>query len=159
MKVMRFVLLVCAVLFALPTNSQVLRTGLLVGGGLGFEHNLTPNSGHSDIWQEGDYKIGYKDKYQFGASLGYRFRIEHEKNDRLFYDTDLVLDAKVFKNTKAYYMDNEKASRVIGHDANLALSLSPSINYRLVKGLYAGMGIELTWYIVPTPMERNLIFH
>lgn len=79
MKVIRFVLLVCAVLFALPTNSQVLRTGLLVGGGLGFEHNLTPNSGRPDIWQEGDYKIGYKDKYQFGASLGYRFRIEHGK--------------------------------------------------------------------------------
>ena len=73
MKVIRFVLLVCAVLFALPTNSQVLRTGLLVGGGLGFEHNLTPNSGRPDIWQEGDYKIDYKDKYQFGASLGYRF--------------------------------------------------------------------------------------
>lgn len=150
MKVIRFVLLVCAVLFALPTNSQVLRTGLLVGGGLGFEHNLTPNSGRPDIWQEGDYKIDYKDKYQFGASLGYRFRIEHGKNDRLFYDMDLILDAKVFKNTKSYYVDNELASRIIGHDANLALSLSPSVNYRLVKGLYVGMGIEPTWYMVPT---------
>ena len=63
---------------------------------------------------------------------------------------DLILDAKVFKNTKSYYVDNELACRIIGHDANLALSLSPSVNYRLVKGLYVGMGIEPTWYMVPT---------
>lgn len=100
MKVMRFVLLVCAVLFALPTNSQVLRTGLLVGGGLGFEHNLTPNSGHSDIWQEGDYKIGYKDKYQFGASLGYRFRIEHGKMIDCFMTRTLCLMRKYLRTQR-----------------------------------------------------------
>lgn len=142
--------LILTFLFILPANAQKLQTGLLVGGGLGFEHNLTPDLSHSDIWQEKEYMLEYKYEYQFGASLGYRFRIENGKNNRLFYDIDLLLDAKVFKNTKSYYLDHEIASRVTAHDANLAFSLSPSVNYKLIKGLYAGIGIEPTWYMIPT---------
>lgn len=75
MKATELVFVVWLVLFMLPANAQELRTGPLIGGGLGFEHNLKPNPGSSDIWQEGEYNIGYKDEYQHGASLGYRFRI------------------------------------------------------------------------------------
>ncbi len=33
------------------------------------------------------------------------------------------------------------------NDANLSLALSSSVNYKIVKGLYAGLGLEPTWYV------------
>ena len=39
------------------------------------------------------------------------------------------------------------AGRVEANDANLSLALSSSVNYKIVKGLYAGLGLEPTWYV------------
>lgn len=152
---MKLLLVVMAVLLALPSGAQRLQSGLLVGSGLGFLHNREYRASNFPIFQEGEYRIGYKYNYEFGVSLGYRFRLENKENEHLFYDLDLLLDAKVFESKKLYYQVNSDKqdyfpSSVTAHDANLALSFSPSINYKIVKGFYAGMGIEPTWYVVPT---------
>ena len=141
-------LVVFVMMMALPVSAQ-LRTGLLVGGGLGFEHNLSPNLNNKAIWIEGGDRVTYKDEYQYHAQLGYRFRIEDKKHTRFFYDIDLFVDGKVYKNTKTRYdiVDNMRTGSASSHDASLSLSLAPSVNYKLIKGLYAGIGVEPTWYV------------
>lgn len=126
--------------------SAQLRTGLLVGGGLGFERNVNSYT----LEEEGTQSlVRYLSDYQFDLQLGYRFRIENPKNKKLFYDIDVLLNTKVFKEVKQYYsMSGEENGGVTAHDANGALALSPSINYTLVKGFYAGIGVEPTFYFV-----------
>lgn len=131
-------------LISLNASAQ-LRTGLLVGGGLGFERNV---SSYVLDEEETQSLVRYSSDYQFDFQLGYRFRFESQKNKRLFYDVDILLNAKVFKDVKHYYSaKGEDTGSVTGHDVNGALALSPSINYTLIKGLYAGMGVEPTFYL------------
>lgn len=74
--------------------------------------------------------------------LGYRFRFEDKKHTKWFYDIDPLINVKVFKSKEVV-----DGGRIEGNDANLSLALSSSANYKIVKGLYAGIGLEPTWYV------------
>ena len=148
MKTIRHFIILAFTVFALPTTAQTLRTGLLAGGSLGLINNLEPRS---NVFHENGQAVQYAYDYQYGLSLGYRFRIENERNDRLFYDLDAWLNGKVFE-WETLYLEEYNGYRVkaISHDASLALAISPSVNYKLIQDLYVGFGVEPTWYMVPT---------
>lgn len=137
------------ILFVLSvhTGYSQLRTGLLVGGGLGFERNLSPNLNNPLIFEEIQNGVKFLSEYQFNLMLGYRFRMENRRYKKWFYDVDPLINAKVFKSTKEYYTNGVQGGSVIAHDMNLSFAVFSSINYKLVKGLYAGIGVEPTWYI------------
>ena len=148
MKTIRHFIILAFTVFALPTTAQTLRTGLLAGGSLGLINNLEPRS---NVFHENGQAVQYAYDYQYGLSLGYRFRIENERNDWLFYDLDAWLNGKVFE-WETLYLEEYNGYRVkaISHDASLALAISPSVNYKLIQDLYVGFGVEPTWYMVPT---------
>lgn len=148
MRVKQFLIAVCMVLSGFPIAAQTLRTGLLAGGSLGLINNLEPRS---NVFHENGQPVQYAYDYQYGVSLGYRFRIENERNDQLFYDLDAWLNGKVFE-WEILYLEEYNGYRVkaISHDASLALAVSPSVNYKLIQDLYVGFGVEPTWYMVPT---------
>ena len=148
MKTIQHLIILLAATFVLPATAQTLRTGLLAGGSLGLINNLEPRS---NIFHEDGQAVQYAYDYQYGVSLGYRFRIENERNDRLFYDLDAWLNGKVFE-WETLYLEEYNGYRVkaISHDASLALAVSPSVNYKLIQDLYVGFGVEPTWYMVPT---------
>ena len=148
MKTIQHLIILLAATFVLPATAQTLRTGLLAGGSLGLINNLEPRS---NIFHEDGQAVQYAYDYQYGVSLGYRFRIENERNDRLFYDLDAWLNGKVFESETLYLGDyNGYRVKAISHDASLALAISPSVNYKLIQDLYVGFGVEPTWYMVPT---------
>ena len=133
MRVKQFLIAVCMVLSGFPIAAQTLRTGLLAGGSLGLINNLEPRS---NVFHENGQAVQYAYDYQYGISLGYRFRIENERNDRLFYDLDAWLNGKVFE-WETLYLEEYNGYRVkaISHDASLALAVSPSVNYKLIQDL------------------------
>lgn len=131
-------------LFLLVTMSGYaqLRTGLLVGAGMGFDRNVTPNMKNSSIMEQVAKGAKFYEDYKFNLQLGYRFRFEDKKHTKWFYDIDPLINVKVFKSKEVV-----DGGRVEGNDANLSLALSSSVNYKIVKGLYAGVGLEPTWYV------------
>ena len=141
MRVKQFLIAVCMVLSGFPIAAQTLRTGLLAGGSLGLINNLEPRS---NIFHEDGQAVQYAYDYQYGVSLGYRFRIENERNDRLFYDLDAWLNGKVFE-WETLYLEEYNGYRVkaISHDASLALAVSPSVKA-------SGSNRLGTWFRPPT---------
>lgn len=135
-------LLFLFLLVAMSSHAQ-LRTGLLVGGGLGFDRNVAPNMKNPDIIEKVAKGTKLFEDYKFNLQLGYRFRIEDKKHTRWFYDIDPLVNAKVFRSKDV----RSDEGRVEANDVNLSLALSSSVNYKIVKGLYAGLGLEPTWYV------------
>lgn len=131
-------------LFLLVTMSGYaqLRTGLLLGAGMGFDRNVTPNMKNSSIIEQVAKGAKFYEDYKFNLQLGYRFRFEDKKHTKWFYDIDPLINVKVFKSKEVV-----DGGRIEGNDANLSLALSSSANYKIVKGLYAGIGLEPTWYV------------
>ena len=138
---MKKYLLFLFLLVAMSSYAQ-LRTGLLVGAGVGFDRNVTPNMKNSSIMEQVAKGAKFCEEYKFNLQLGYRFRIEDKKHIKWFYDIDPLVNVKVFKSK-----DIVEGGRVEANDANLSLALSSSVNYKIVKGLYAGIGLEPTWYV------------
>lgn len=132
------------ILFLLVTMSGYaqLRTGLLVGAGMGFDRNVTPNMKNSSIMEQVTKGAKFYEDYKLNLQLGYRFRFEDKKHTKWFYDIDPLINVKVFKSKEIV-----DGGRIEGNDANLSLALSSSANYKIVKGLYAGIGLEPTWYV------------
>ena len=76
-------LLFLFLLVAMSSHAQ-LRTGLLVGGGLGFDRNVAPNMKNPDIIEKVAKGTKLFEDYKFNLQLGYRFRIEDKKHTRWF---------------------------------------------------------------------------
>lgn len=131
-------------LFLLVTMSSYaqLRTGLLIGSGLGFDRNVAPNMKNPSIIGEVAKGATFYENYKYNLQLGYRFRFENRKHAKWFYDIDPLINVKLFKSKEVV-----DGGRIEGNDANLSLALSSSVNYKIVKGLYAGVGVEPTWYV------------
>lgn len=141
-----FKVLVLLLVAAAPCFAQS-QSGILVGAGLGFE-SLSRNLNHPDYIVD---RVQFHSNYKYNVQLGYRFRFESAKNDRLFFDVDPLLKLQTFRNTKFYPSLNDdiyRVSHVSAPDVNFQLALSPSVNYKLFKGLYAGIGVEPTWNMV-----------
>lgn len=111
-------LLFLFLLVAMSSHAQ-LRTGLLVGGGLGFDRNVAPNMKNPDIIEKVAKGTKLFEDYKFNLQLGYRFRIEDKKHTRWFYDIDPLVNAKVFKSKDVW----SDGGRVEANDANLSLAL------------------------------------
>lgn len=87
---------------------------------------------------------------------GYRFRLVPRKG-RFFYDVDALFGYSK-SDYKINYLstDNNTAyGEASGDRQNLSLSLAGTCNYRIVKGLHIGVGLQPTYYIWET---KHLIF-
>lgn len=122
------------------------QSGILFGGGLGFENTSLDKSNPTYI----KGKV-FSDSYSYSTFLGYRFRFENVSNKNLFFDIDPLMKLQVFKSSIIPLLyQNPPYSEIIeeSHKVNYALAISSSINYRISGGLYIGAGIEPTWNIV-----------
>ena len=139
-----------------------IKSGIIVGGGKGSLSNVVFPDEYttlSGIYIE-DLQWSYK--YLFDAAIGYKFRLEPQ-NKPFFYDLDLNIGLKRFntgligtfeteipmedsnEEEIEYYRGNS-----YGHFQQIyySFSVNPTWNYRLLKGLYAGVGIEPTLYFI-----------
>ena len=100
------------------------------------------NPGYDEYDREG---FIYNDTFDYTHYLGYRFRFILPKNERVFFDTDATFRYNKLGVHRYYYPENTPGERDYmrtirnGHGQ---FSLPLSVNYHLVKGLYAGVGVE-----------------
>lgn len=142
---LRYILLCGFLAISLNSFSQM-RTGLLVGGGIGFEHGRSINKNNAEF-QAGTV---FSDTYSCNALLGYRFRFENNRHSNLFFDVDPLFKLQTFKSSDFVPENGSNYTSVTkeSHFLNLAFALSSSINYSIINGLYVGLGVETTWNIV-----------
>lgn len=87
----------------------------------------------------------FNDTFDYTLYLGYRFRWGLQRNERIFFDTDVTFRYNKLGAHRYEYSEDKPGELTPfwtlrnGH-AQFALPLS--VNYRLVKGLYAGVGVE-----------------
>ena len=114
---------------------------------IGFEHT-TPNLTYAD-YQKG---MRFSDSYKYNVELGYRFRFAQFACERLFIDVDPLMRLQTFKSqsfTPGAGSDYNSGPYVVeSNKVNFQLAVSPSVNFRLIKGFYVGAGVEPTWNIV-----------
>lgn len=139
----RLVMLICFLTVSFHSFAQ-LRTGLLVGGGMGFEN--TSINKHAEEYSSG---VRFDDDHVCDFLVGYRFRFENKIHSKLFFDIDPLLKLQVFQD-RTYYSGTSTHVFVAveAKDINFQLAASLSANYKIVCGLYAGLGLEPTWNIV-----------
>ena len=148
---MKKVLWIICVLGAVSTMSaQVkLRHGLLLGGGMGsiggVEYAL---KGYGTEYLSNIQIISGISNYKYNASLGYKFRIENDES-HLFYDVDfgfglknIDFDIKSMVDENGYTHPFQSS----GSHSTIDFFLCLSANYKIYSGLYAGLGIEPTYY-------------
>lgn len=149
----KLVLVLLLLIFPFLGYSQ-LKSGLTLNFGYDNITNYkpNPNTEFGKIVTDEDGKLTVTDKTSF--SLGYKFRLQ-QKEKPYFYDFDVNLGVKnwsskiaetyiwpdAFGELKAYDQDRYESSNNYCY-----LSLGASFNYKIWKGLYAGLGLEPTWY-------------
>jgi len=131
------------------------RSGLTLSGGIShlWNKNLDANSlrVNSIIDIYGDRDVKFTSYSGPNAALGYKFRLE-QKSKRFFYDIDYFLGFK--KHIEGYsYTENDfpQYGPFVVHRKDskhlfFYTSLNPSVNYRINKYLYAGVGLEPTLF-------------
>ena len=135
-----WMLLFC--LLSAPLSAQRWMHGVLLGGGVGFTHNLEVNPACDEYGREG---FIYNDTFDYTLYLGYRFRFILPKNERIFFDTDVTFRYNKLGVHRYYYSEFESemiAFKKVLRNGHGQFTLPLSVNYRLVKGLYAGVGVE-----------------
>ena len=146
-------------LVAMSSHAQ-LRTGLLVGGGLGFDRNVAPNMKNPDIIE----KVAKGQNSLKITSLIYSWAIVSVLKTRNIPGGSMILIRWLMPKCLNRKMSGLMQVVLRANDANLSLALSSSVNYKIVKGLYAGLGLEPTWYVasdgkkfdIPLFMESRL---
>jgi len=131
------------------------KSGFIIGGGKGSISNVVFASGWPDVSLLDNVKLQQNFKYKFDATIGYKFRIDPQ-NKPFFYDIDIYFGLRRFNTdwTRTGNFINDWNELIIKNDSMHkqhiyhSFSLNPSCNYRLVKGLYAGFGIEPTMYCI-----------
>lgn len=124
------------------------KSGLIISGGKGNLSNVQPGS--NDIMKEIFQNNGTgTTNYKFNIAVGYKFRIEPQSKP-FFYDLDIYIGMKSY--TYEYTAEKMQDSTLYfyGNSGNINLyytSLKMSWNYKIIKGLYAGAGIEPTIYL------------
>ena len=140
-----WMLLFC--LLSAPLSAQRWMHGVLLGGGVGFTHNLEVNPACDEYGREG---FIYDDTFDYTLYLGYRFRFILPRNERIFFDTDVTFRYNKLGVHRYYYSEFESemiAFKKVLRNGHGQFTLPLSVNYRLVKGLYAGIGVEPVWDI------------
>jgi hypothetical protein len=130
-------------------DAQVqLKHGLLIGGGKGsistkIDPSYTNINGHT---------VGYTDyKYKANVSLGYRFRLNQTASPKTFLDIDVYAGTKSITDFVWFQMPVDgipiDAYGSSGTRLFTNFSIAATYNYRIYKGLSAGIGIEPIFYI------------
>ena len=147
-------------LFALHGYSQI-KSGIIIGGGKGSISNVVFPDEYTTIDGTPIENLQWSYQYNFDIALGYKFRYETQ-NKPFFYDLDIYLGLKRFTtdftgtfDANLPEIESNDDDEIIyyqgeasGHFQHIyySFSVNPSLNYRLIKGLYAGVGIEPTLY-------------
>ena len=134
------------------------KSGILLSGGAGTLDNefVSPMTA-------GQIGRSFDLEYNYDLHLGYRYRLR--QNDWLFWDLDALFGIKSFrKGILTGYGSTYVTCANGDRHLNYYLALSPSANAFLYKGLYAGIGIEPTWYLYRAVYwkrigERSSSFH
>jgi hypothetical protein len=135
MKIKIVLFLLCCSIYSISAQTK---SGMILSGGNGNFRDIKQN----DYRNEGDFQ----NKYTLG--VGYRFRIQ-PKNPSFFYDLDLNLGLKHYNYAGVFY--HEMYDNMVHSSGKLNflhVSLNGSYNYKMLKGLYAGIGIEPTVYYI-----------
>lgn len=117
------------------------KSGILLSGGAGTLDNefVSP-------MMAGQIGRSFDLEYNYDLHFGYRYRLR--QNDWLFWDLDALFGIKSFrKGILTGYGSTYVTCANGDRHLNYYLALSPSANAFLYKGLYAGIGIEPTWYL------------
>lgn len=109
--------------------------GLVLKGGIG---NI--DSKLNSIPEITDNNIDYKS----GFSVGYKFRINPKLNS-FFIDVDANLGMKMWKSS--YIRSISEPPMYEASSNYYSLSIEGTFNYKIYKGLNAGIGIEPLYYL------------
>jgi len=157
MKKKLFVLLF---LFSALYGYSQIKSGIVIGGGMGSISNVAfPDGPYIGLDGIAVANMQWSYKYKFDVSIGYRFRVEPQ-NKPFFYDIDVNVGLKrlntaytggFFELPKPEDASNEVEKEYGYSDGNFqhiyySFSVNPTWNYRIIRGLYAGAGIEPTLY-------------
>jgi len=165
----RTITIVLFLLSAFYGYSQV-KSGIIFSGGKGSLSNVVFPDRYvinDDILCE---NMQWNYEYKFDVRIGYKIRLEPQSKP-FFYDIDLNVGLKRFNTnftgTYNVYIPKDNSNEeenVVGFSSGnfghtyYSLSVNPSWNYRLIRGLYAGAGIEPTWYKGDIPGSKKWKF-
>ena len=139
---MKKILLAGSLIFLIPCiSAQTFKHGLLLGGGTGSISHIRYVMYDAD---EDFQLVRGSGAYKYNAVIGYKLRYA-PLADRLFYDTDLQAGLRKAGSSN-YYKAPEGMGLYLDRSyvfCNVALGLTA--NYKISKGLYAGVGVEPTY--------------
>ena len=144
----KLVLLLCVCALTSYVSAQEVKSGFFVAGSYGIIWDEAPKSSIMNLsWED--------NSSAWGISAGYRWRLM-PKEKPFFFDIDAFLTYKRAKYKFGFLPENYDPSdpnkkydiTPAIKDNYFSLSLSPSFNYKIYKGLYAGVGIEPTLYYI-----------
>ena len=121
-----------------------IETGLLIGGGIGNVTNTSLRLNDPGVIQTLEKSGKYSLNYQFNTTLGYRFRLYNPKHKAFFYDLDVLTGIKKIELKTSFSDETNALSEVKSSDWFCPVSLAASVNYRIMKGLYVGVGVAPT---------------
>jgi hypothetical protein len=143
-------------LFSALYGYSQFKSGFIFGHGKGIISNVD-HFNHYTVFDDSSVNLHHQYyRYKFDATIGYKFRIAPQ-NKPVFYDIDIYIGFRRFDTGYTaigeYFIQDYDSKRrvIVNEECDIehifhSLSLNPSWNYRLVKGLYAGVGIEPTIY-------------
>jgi hypothetical protein len=119
--------------------------GFNVNGGLGSIRGieLLPEGRIHDVLELNGK--GYID-YKYNLALGYKIRLDNIEKP-FFYDLDISIGMKKYKYDYTVLVEEDGIAGFFGISGDVSLiylSLSPTLNYNIFKGLYSGVGVEPT---------------
>jgi hypothetical protein len=123
------------------------KSGLLLGGGKGSLCDVNMKGRATDFVEITSTNSSYK----YNAMIDYKLRMENTNENKWFYDMDLGFALKGINfEEKGTYVDEDGNTFPVavrsGSYSLASFSIGLSANYKIVKGLYAGIGIEPTCY-------------
>lgn len=136
--------IILLLLLVVSTNCMAqLETGLLISGGFGSVANTSLQLNNPSVVQVLKDNGRYSLDNHINAAIGYRFRLHNPRHNAFFYDFDILAGLKTMK-FRTYYDGESALVSTSASDLFCPVSISASFNYKIVKGLYAGVGIAPT---------------
>lgn len=127
-------------------------TGIIVGAGKGYiSGNLIDKTSDGVLLDKANSSLKRKAVYD----LGYRFRFA-TKSDRFFYDIDVLGSYSRVYSDCAFLSDDLNVNYVNASSYNdlLSVGIGGTFNYRIVKGLNVGIGMQPTLYVWDTAKKK-----
>lgn len=136
--------------FSLSLSAQQLKsTGIIVGAGSGHISSDFPTSPNGLTVDKSNTFLKQKAVFEFG----YRFRFEPSQAN-FFYDIDLL--GGYSKSDFAINYDSTPSASYGGWDGShkqLSVGVGATFNYKIVKGLSVGLGVQPMVYLWEGPKK------